>query len=103
MASDYYCNYPDTTRSYKIFFLTLFGISIPTIFTIAIDSCLGNVIYTNKLANPLLTNAIKHYSLGGLLRESYYLIGFSKFCLVLLVFSILGNNIAINYSLELSL
>ncbi|KAH9214872.1 purine-cytosine permease-like protein [Leptodontidium sp. 2 PMI_412] len=103
MASDYYCNYPATTKSWKIFFLTLFGISIPTIFTTVVGACLGNVVYTNKLANPLLANANEHHGLGGLLRESYHPIGFSKFCLVLLVFSVLGNNIAINYSSGLSL
>ncbi|KAK0100160.1 hypothetical protein ONS95_008499 [Cadophora gregata] len=103
MASDYYCNYPATTKSWKIFFLTLFGITIPTVFATAVGSCLGNAAITNGAANPILAEAYEDHGLGGLLRESYHPMGFSKFCLVLLVFSVLGNNIAINYSSGLSL
>jgi len=103
IASDYYCNYPANTKSWKIFFLTWFGISIPTIFVTVIGACLGNAAITNAAANPILGDAYDAHGLGGLLRETYHPIGWSKFCLVLLVFSVLGNNIAVNYSSGLSL
>jgi purine-cytosine permease-like protein len=102
IASDYYCNYPANTKSWKIFFLTLFGISIPTIFVTVIGACLGNAAVSSTV-NPILTEAYNDHGLGGLLRESFHPLRFSKFCLVLLVFSVLGNNIAVNYSSGLSM
>jgi len=107
MASDYYCNYPENTKPSKIFFLTLFGISIPTIFATGVGVCLGNVAisasYLPVNPNEALTEVYEAHGLGGLLLEAYHPIGFAKFVLVLLVFSVLGNNIAVNYSSGLSL
>lgn len=102
IASDYYCNYPANTKSWKIFFLTFFGICIPTIFVTVIGACLGNAAISSE-ANPTLTSAYDDHGLGGLLFESYHPSGFSKFCLVLLVFTVIGNNVAVNYSSGLSL
>jgi len=102
IASDYYCNYPANTKSWKIFALTFFGISIPTIFATVIGACLGNAAVSST-SNPVLSTAYNDHLLGGLLREAYHPIGWSKFALVLLVFSVLGNNIAVNYSSGLSL
>lgn len=102
IASDYYCNYPANTKSWKIFFLTLAGISIPTIFVTVIGACLGNAAVSSTV-NPILSDAYSNHGLGGLLRESFHPLPFSKFCLVLLVFSVLGNNIAVNYSSGLSM
>jgi purine-cytosine permease-like protein len=103
IASDYYCNYPANTKSWKIFALTFFGISIPTIFITVIGACLGNAAVSNADANPILADAYQFHGLGGLIRESFHPIGWSKFCLVVLTFSVLGNNIAVNYSSGLSL
>lgn len=103
IASDYYCNYPANTRPWKIFALTFFGISIPTTFATAIGACLGNVAITNAAVNTESALAYEKHLFGGLLLESYHPIRFSKFCLVLLVFSVLGNNIAVNYSSGLSM
>ena len=102
IASDYYCNYPANTKSWKIFFLTFFGISIPTIFVTVIGACLGNAAISSE-TNPILTTAYNDHGLGGLLRESFSPLRFSKFCLVLLVFSVTGNNVAVNYSSGLSM
>jgi purine-cytosine permease-like protein len=104
IASDYYCNYPAKTPSWKIFSLTLVGVTIPTVFTTLVGVCLGSI--TTLQTDPstaYLTEAYEDHGLGGLLRESYHPLGFSKFCLILLVFTVLGNNIAINYSSGLSL
>lgn len=103
MASDYYVNYPENTKSWKIFTLTFFGVCIPTTFTTVIGALLGNIAISNPDTYPVLSGAYHDHGLGGLLREALHPIGFSKFCLVLLTFSVLGNNIAINYSSGLSL
>jgi purine-cytosine permease-like protein len=103
IASDYYCNYPANTKSWKIFFLTLFGISIPTIFITVIGACLGNAAVTNSAVNTVMADAYTNHGLGGLLRESFHPVGWSKFCLVIFTFSVLGNNIAVNYSSGLSM
>lgn len=102
IAADYYCNYPAKTPSWKIFSLTFFGICIPTIWMTVIGACLGNAAVSSTV-NESLSTAYFDHGLGGLLRESFQPLGFSKFCLVLLTFSVLGNNIAINYSSGLSL
>jgi purine-cytosine permease-like protein len=102
IAADYYCNYPAKTPSWKIFSLTFFGISIPTIWITVIGACLANAAVSSSV-NTNLSNAYNDHGLGGLLRESFYPLAFSKFCLVLLTFSVLGNNIAVNYSSGLSL
>ena len=101
MASDYYVNYPASTAPWKIFTLTFFGILIPTTFITVVGAVLGNVVLSAAV-EPYATVYTNH-SLGGLLLVSYHPLGFSKFCLVLLVFSVLGNNIGINYSSGLSL
>jgi NCS1 nucleoside transporter family len=101
IAADYYCNYPANTKSWKVFFLTLWGITIPTVFITVIGACIGNAALLN--AYPPYADAYENHGLGGLLREIYHPLGWSKFCLVILTFSVLGNNIAINYSSGLSL
>lgn len=112
IASDYYCNYPANTKSWKIFALTFWGITIPTIFATTVGVILGNAALTvtgvdadgnDIYLNPNLSEAYEDHLLGGLLRESFHPLGFSKFLLVLLVFSVLGNNIAVNYSSGLSM
>ena len=74
---------------------------IPTTFSIVIGACLGNAAVT--AAHLLYADAYTNHGLGGLIREVYHPVGWSKFCLILLTFSTLGNNIANNYSSGLSL
>ncbi|RDW82441.1 hypothetical protein BP6252_03553 [Coleophoma cylindrospora] len=101
MASDYYCNYPANTKPWKIFVLTVLGICIPTIFVTIIGACVGYAAFSPN--NPDLTAAYSDHLLGGLLRSCFHPMGFSKFLLVLLAFSVIGNNVAVNYSSGLSL
>jgi len=107
IAADYYCNYPADTSRYKVAALTLFGICIPTVFTTVIGAALGNVAVGNSIpgtaADAALGDAYANHYLGGLLLESFHPTGFSKFALVLFVFSVLGNNVAVNYSSGLSI
>lgn len=61
---------------------------------------IGNAALTAKYM-PYY-NAYEDHYLGGLLLNIYHPIGWSKFALVLLMFSVLGNNVAIFYSTGLS-
>ena len=101
IAADYYCNYPATTKSRTVFALTLWGLTIPTTFVTVIGACIGNAALS--VAYPPYNDAYENHGLGGLIREIYHPIGWSKFALVILMFSVIGNNIAINYSCGLSL
>jgi len=101
MAADYYCNYPATTSSRKVFFMTLAGVTIPTVFTTTIGACIGNAALLAQ--HPPYHAAYESHGLGGLLHAIYHPGAFSRFALVILTFSVLGNNIAINYSSGLSI
>ncbi|QDS77804.1 hypothetical protein FKW77_005738 [Venturia effusa] len=101
MAADYYVHYPATTPWWKTFFLTFWGVVIPTTFSVTIGSCLGNAALSVKY--PPYNEAYEHHGLGGLIAAVYHPSGWSKFSLVILTFSVLGNNVAINYSSGLSM
>lgn len=101
MAGDYYCHFPANTSFWKISVLTWFGVVIPTSFSIIIGSCLGNAAIS--AAYGPYADAYTNHGLGGLIYTVYHPVGWSKFCLVLLTFSVLGNNVAINYSSGLSM
>lgn len=101
MAADYYVHFPSTTPFWKIFTLTFWGVVIPTSFSVIIGAALGNAALTT--AYPPYHDAYENHGLGGLIYNIYHPIGWSKLCLVLLTFSVLGNNVAINYSSGLSM
>jgi NCS1 nucleoside transporter family len=101
VAADYYCNYPANTKSLKVFLFTLAGVTIPTVFTTVAGACIGNGAILAQYGP--WHEAYEDHGLGGLLREVYTPSGWSKTALVFLTFSVLGNNIAINYSSGLSL
>ena len=101
IAADYYCNFPAKTPSWKVFCFTLAGIVLPTTWSVVIGACLGNIAVS--AAVPPFAEAYEDHGLGGLIYALYHPVGWSKFCLVILTFSVLGNNIAINYSSGLSL
>ena len=102
IASDYYCNYPATTKSWKVYGLTLVGVLLTTSFISIVGACIGTAASGSE-AYPPWADAYTNHGMGGLLREIYHPLGFSKFCLVLCTFTVIGNNIAINYSSGLSL
>ncbi|KAF2670140.1 hypothetical protein BT63DRAFT_424097 [Microthyrium microscopicum] len=101
IAGDYYCHYPANTSFWKIFSLTWLGIVIPTSFSIIVGACLGNAALS--AAYPPYAAAYTDHGLGGLIATVYHPTGWSKFALVILTFSVLGNNVAINYSSGLSI
>jgi len=101
MAADYYVNYPSKTKGWKIFALTWFGLLIPAAFTTIVGALLGNAAST--AAYPPYSDAYNAGGLGGLLRIAFHPLGWSKFCLVMFAFSVLGNNVPVLYSMGLSL
>lgn len=102
MAGDYYVHYPASTNRWKIAALTYFGILIPVTFSITVGALLGSAA-VGPNPYPPYADAYDSHGLGGLIATVYHPSGWSKFCLVILTFSVLGNNIAINYSSGLSL
>lgn len=102
VVSDYYCNYPAATPAWKLPALTLLGISLPTIFVTTIGSYLGDLA-TRSPANSAINSAFTSHGLGGLIQEISRPEAWSDCILVLLVFSVLGNNIVSAYSSGLSL
>lgn len=101
IAADYYCNYPADTKRWKIFMNTLWGVTLPTVFVTIIGACIGNAAFSAEY-KPYL-DAYDSAGLGGIIGAVYHPSGWSKFALVILTFSVLGNNIAIFYSSGLSL
>lgn len=102
IAGDYYVHYPANTNRWKIFALTYLGVVIPVTFSITVGALLGDAALGTN-AYPPYADAYENHGLGGLIATVYHPTGWSKFCLVILTFSVLGNNIAINYSSGLSL
>lgn len=111
VAADYLCNYPASTPKLKIYLLTIFGMVLPTTFTVIVGACLGNIAFNttsetgSKLityAHPALAEAYRDHGLGGILRASYYPEALSKTILAMLSFSVLANNVVVNYSVGLS-
>ena len=101
IAADYYCNYPADTKGWKIFMNTLWGVTLPTVFVTSIGACIGNAAFSAE-HKPYL-DAYHNAGLGGIIGAIYHPSGWSKFALVILTFSVLGNNIAVFYSSGLSL
>jgi purine-cytosine permease-like protein len=77
------------------------GVTIPTCFSVIVGCCLGNAAVS--AAYGPYADAYGDHGLGGLIATVYHPVGWSKFALVLLTFSVLGNNVAINYSSGLSM
>lgn len=100
MAADYYCNYPTATKGWKIFLLTFFGLLIPAAFTTIVGALLGNAALTAEYGP--FNEAYETYGVGGLVRVAFHPLGWSKFCLVMFAFSVLGNNVPVLYSMGLS-
>lgn len=100
-AADYYCNYPANTPTWKVFFLTQFGASLPIMFATVVGAVIANAALLGQV-EPYYT-AYGTGGLGGLVRVTYHPLGWSKFCMVMLTFSVLGNNVLIFYSSGLAL
>lgn len=95
ITSDYYILFPESTKSYEVFCLTFFGIGIPSTFV----GVLGLILSTLAMAEPDYANAYDKHGMGGLLLQGFARWnGFGKFCTIVLLLSLIANNIVNTYS-----
>ncbi|KAK2875068.1 hypothetical protein FQN49_001808 [Arthroderma sp. PD_2] len=97
--ADYYCHYPKTTPSWKLNALTIAGFITSSTFVAIVGACIGLVAIDTSGPYPDIYNT---HGLGGLIREISHPLAWSKFMLVMLIFTVLGGIIANYYSCGLS-
>ncbi|KAM3432274.1 hypothetical protein NHJ13734_006930 [Beauveria thailandica] len=97
VASDYYVHYHADVSRVKVFFMTAFGIAIPT----SIGMVAGCVVSSALNVRPDWDAAYQR-GLGYVIQESLYPRGFAKFLLTLLVLSGINTNVIGIYSAALS-
>ena len=98
IASDYYVQYAVDVSRVKVFFMTTFGIAIPT----SIGMVAGCVVSSAMNNKPEWKDAYENEGLGYLINAMLHPNGFAKFILVLLVLSGINMNIMNTYSAALS-
>jgi NCS1 nucleoside transporter family len=99
LTMDYNVNMSEKIPAWKPFFWTYLGLFVSLNFI----EWLGAAAMTAAMTNPDWADAYAASGMGGLLGMCVASSGgFGKFCLVLLAFSIVANNIPNNYSLALS-
>ncbi|SCU93542.1 LADA_0G03664g1_1 [Lachancea dasiensis] len=100
ITSDYYILFPEDTPSHKVFLLTFFGTLLPTTFV----GVLGLILAACAAAYEPWQEAYDTYGMGGLLHAGFSRWnGFGKFCVVVLILSLISNNIINTYSAAFSL
>lgn len=100
IASDYYILFPESTPSWEIGIFTFLAIAIPSTFV----GVLGLIINTLALSESGFKAAYEAHGMGGLLHEGFSRWnGFGKFCTVVLLLSLIANNIINTYSAAFSL
>lgn len=97
MASDYYVHYPSNVSRVKVFFMTTFGIALPT----SIGMVAGCVVASALNGKPDWSASYEE-GLGYLIQDMLYPRGFAKFLLTLLVLSGINVNVISIYSSAIS-
>lgn len=93
-ASDYYVYYPETTTKWKIFLMTLSGLT----FSFTFVNLLGVGLASGIASTPAWGTAYDSSS-GALIVAGYYRLGgFGKFCSVVVALGVIANNIPGTYS-----
>ncbi|KAJ7074881.1 putative cytosine-purine permease [Mycena belliarum] len=105
LASDYNVYQPETTPAWKTFAWTYTGLIIPLVLIEWLGAAIMCVAGGAAPSNADWTAAYKANELGGLLGAVLVpAVGnFGKFCMVLLVLSVVANNIINVYSMGLSI
>jgi NCS1 nucleoside transporter family len=98
MASDYYVHYPVNVSRVKVFFMTAFGIGIPT----SIGMVAGCVVSSGFNNRPEWRDIYENQGVGYLIQDMLYPRGFAKFLLTLLVLSGINVNVISIYSAAIS-
>ncbi|SCU87774.1 LAMI_0D07426g1_1 [Lachancea mirantina] len=100
ITADYYILFPEDTPQYQVFFLTFFGTLVPTTFV----GVLGIVLASCAMSYEPWNAAYQKYGMGGLLHAGFERWGgFGKFCVVVLILSLISNNIINTYSAAFSI
>lgn len=98
LASDYFIYFPEDTPSWQTFLVTFLGIAIPNLFVGVIGILLASVAVTYQPWN----DQYERHGMGGLLWAGFERWnGFGKFCVVVLILSLISNNIISTYSAAL--
>jgi NCS1 nucleoside transporter family len=100
ITADYYILFPENTPSYQVFFLTFFGIACPTTLVAVLGASLNSL----AMSDDGYSEAFEKWGMGGLLNQGFSRWnGFGKFCAVMLLLSLIANNIINTYSAAFSL
>ncbi|KAJ2994956.1 hypothetical protein NUW58_g1409 [Xylaria curta] len=94
IASDYYVHYPANVSRVKVFFMTTFGIAIPT----CVGMVAGCVVASALNNRPDWSDTYKNDGVGFLIHTMLYPRGFAKVVLTLLVLSGINVNVVCIYS-----
>ncbi|QLG74300.1 hypothetical protein HG535_0G01840 [Zygotorulaspora mrakii] len=100
IAADYYILFPEDAPKYQVFMLTFFGTFIPTLYV----GVLGLLLAAIAVTYEPWTEQYNSYGMGGLLHAGFERWnGFGKFCVVVLILSLISNNIINTYSAAFSI
>lgn len=100
ITADYYILFPEDTPKYQVFLLTFFGTTIPTTFVGVLGLMLASVAKSYQPWNE----EYESHGMGGLLWSGFERWnGFGKFCVVILILSLVSNNIINTYSAAFSI
>lgn len=100
ITSDYYILFPESTKSYEVFLLTFFGIGVPSTFV----GVLGLILSNLAMTDPAYIAEYEAHGMGGLIYQGFSRWnGFGKFCTVVLLLSLIANNIINTYSAAFAL
>ncbi|CDO92933.1 unnamed protein product [Kluyveromyces dobzhanskii CBS 2104] len=100
ITADYYILFPEKTPKLNVFLLTFFGIAVPSTFV----GVLGLLLASCSMSYEPWNAAYEKYGMGGLLHAGFSRWGgFGKFCVVVLVLSLVSNNIVNTYSAAFSI
>lgn len=94
-ASDYYILFPAKTSSLKVFWVTFFGIAVPSNFAAIVGLIAGAISYSYE---PW-TDAYNSFGIGGLINVAFTPWGgFGNFVVVVLYISVICNTLMNTYS-----
>lgn len=94
-ASDYYILFPADTSGWKVFWVTFFGIAVPSNFAAVVSLLAGSIAYSYT---PW-TEAYDQYGVGGVIAAGFTPWGkFGKFVVVIMFLSLVCNTIINTYS-----
>lgn len=100
ITADYYILFPEDTSKKQVFMLTFLGILLPTAFVGVLGVILGSIAMSYGEWNE----SFNEYGMGGLLHSGFKRWnGFGKFCVVILILSLISNNIINTYSAAFSI